>query len=123
MNALPAERALDAVNTELTKLRRLVDRARVDGLPGQLIEQMAATLTVYSNEFVAFSGADSAPETLARIASLRARVVQSTEQLAPLVAKAEGDMPWKKLLWIAFAGTLVGGAAYGVWRWSQRDRY
>jgi len=123
MNELPSERALDVVHAELTKLQHLVDRARVGGLPGRLIEQMAATLAVYGNEWAAFSGADSAPETLARIASLRARVVQSTEQLAPLVAKAEGDMPWKKLLWIAFAGTLVGGAAYGVWRWSQRDRY
>jgi len=118
-----ASEALATTGVSLDMLQADLEQARRQGVPGELLARTTQALTMLRQEWAALSGGSGSPEQVARLQALTTRVDAARSGFAHELSVARGDLPVRKLLWTAFALTLAGGAAWGVWKWSQRDRY
>lgn len=117
---------LETSGRHLQVMVRLLDQARIAGAPADVVARIQQSYVMLSREWDALSqqAANGVnPELLARIRGLTERIRTAEVETSRTVDAAQAGMPWRKLLWVAVAIAATGTAAWGVWKWSQRDRY
>lgn len=116
--------AVAAVAEVLAKLRKKLDAARTAGIPASAIAALEQAVTGLTEELRAVTVAQQAnAENLARVQAIGTRARTALAAADAQVAVGGPERTTRIILSTGIAVLAVGGIAWGLWAWTQRDRY